>query len=338
MTIRKLLAFSLLASSLFPISAVAQCKDQVCQDLQSILYNSITDFRGYREKLVAAPGLSIGGEKIPCKNGAWANDVSMYACSGEVSSYLAEAWYTKTLSALGVLQPTWYFRINSQPGGHLVDGGPPDCVVDATGGPYAGDCPFHLQLAKLNNGTSKIYLCMTSLSSPYLSAAPPTSQAQPGVPIVDNSYDKMCQSLKAVLEARLPALSVIRLTIGNSGGEASNHTQKLPGASECVVQPATSPRTDEVSTEYVCYWPETSASDADARYRDLVSRLQVLVPSNWPSRQKDAFEELSGQKVGAWVATAPGGKQQISVYVSGSSVGLHIETWGNPLTAQIPRR
>ncbi len=337
MTIKKLFAFFLFGFSFFPISAMAQCRDSLCQNLQNILYASVTDFRAYRENLTPPPNLSAEGTTIPCHTTEWTNDVAMYLCAAEVPASFAQIWYETTLSSLGVLRPAWYFRIDSPATGHVVDGGPPGCEVSPTDGPYLGNCPFHLEVAKKNDGTAKIYLWVNSLSSPYLAAAPPASQSNSEVPIVGNACDKMCEGLKQALETHLHAFSVIRASGGNSSDGPANVAGKLPGASECLVQPATNPHSSELGTQYVCYWPETSASDADARFRDLVSRLQVLVPANWSTRQEDQMDKLSGAKLGAWVASAPGDRQEIAVYASDDSVGFHIKAWTSSLTAQIPR-
>jgi hypothetical protein len=36
----------------------------------------------------------------------------------------------------------------------------------------------------------------------------------------------------------------------------------------------------------VCYWEEASSSAAEYRFRDLVARLQILVPSDWSSHEE----------------------------------------------------
>jgi len=62
-------AFSLFCffSLFLPFSAVAQCKDQLCQNLQSILDAAVTDFREYRANRVALPDVSISGAKVLAK-------------------------------------------------------------------------------------------------------------------------------------------------------------------------------------------------------------------------------------------------------------------------------
>jgi hypothetical protein len=137
--------------------------------------------------------------------------------------------------------------------------------------------------------------------------------------------DDLCQSLKRAFEARASAFEDLR-TVKTSGA-VSDATIKLAGAAQCAVNRTSKSRSNEAGTQYLCYWTETSASDADRRFRDLVSRLQVLVPSTWAIRQEDQSEELTGIKVTAWLATAPGAKQEVAVYLSSQSVGLHILSW-----------
>jgi hypothetical protein len=83
----------------------------------------------------------------------------------------------------------------------------------------------------------------------------------------------------------------------------------------------------ESGTQFVCYWQEASASAAEARFRDLVSRFQVLVPSNWPTRQENELDEPTGANLTAWQAVEPGNKHDVRVYLSGDSIGLHITAW-----------
>jgi hypothetical protein len=107
----------------------------------------------------------------------------------------------------------------------------------------------------------------------------------------------------------------------------SEATVKLAGATECAVSTISKAPSNELGTQYVCYWQETSASAADTRFRDLGARLQILAPSNWVVRQDDQAEELTGAKVKAWCAAAPDNKQEMCIYNSGESVGLHLKTW-----------
>ena len=79
----------------------------------------------------------------------------------------------------------------------------------------------------------------------------------------------------------------------------------------------------------MCYWRETSGSAAEKRFRDLVSRLQVLIPSNWSTHQDTEMDDFIGADMTAWHAVEPGGKHDVRVYVSTESVGLHITAWNS---------
>jgi hypothetical protein len=309
-----------------PASAHPQCKDQLCQNLQNILAGAVTDFREYRANRIAAPDVSITGAKVPCQMTAWANNVPMLICYAQIPYQSAESWYTSALQSLRTLQPAWHFKIDSPVSDHFVDAGPPDCSVPETEGPYLGLCPLHLQATKQNDGTAKVYLWMSSLSSPYLGNRPPgpPTKTVPVAASVVNGCDELCQGLKKVFEARLGAFEDLRGAKTN--GATSDATVKLAGAEQCAINPTT-PRSNEAGTQYVCYWTEASAAAGDARFRDLVSRLQILLPSTWAIRQEDQAEELTGLKVTAWLATNSDTKQEVSLYLSSQSVGLHIKSW-----------
>ena len=332
-------AFSLLClvNLLLPFSARAQCKDQLCQNLQNILAAAVTDFREYRANRIAPPDVSISGAKIPCQMTAWANNVPMLICYAQIPDASAQSWYINSLQSFQTLEPAWHFKIDSPVTDHFVDAGPPDCAVPDTEGPYLGQCPLHLQVTKQNDGTTKIYLWVSSFSSPYLGHRPPDppkKNLQPPAP-VSNGCDDLCQGLKKAFEARVSSFENLRVAKTNSA--SSDATVQLVGATQCAVNATTRPRSNDAGaqyagaqyagTQYVCYWTEDSTSAADARFRDLTSRLQILVPSTWAIRQEDQSEELTGIKVTAWVASAPDGKQQVSLYLSGQSVGLHIGSW-----------
>jgi hypothetical protein len=326
MKMKTLRAFALLCSVLLPIPALAQCKEQLCQNLQSILDAAVTDFREYRANRIAAPDVSVIGAKVPCQMTAWANNVPMVICYAQIPYQSAESWYINALQSLRILQPSWHFKIDSPVADHFVDGGPLDCAVPDTEGPYLGHCPLHLQTTKQNDGTVKLYLWMSSLSSPYLVNRPPGPRSKAAAPVpVSGGCDELCQGLKKAFEARSSAFAEIRSAKTSSG--SSDPALKLPGASECVVNAAPKTRPTELGMQYVCYWQEPSAASADARFRDLVSRFQILAPSNWSIRQEDESEELTGAKVKAWCAVAADNKQELCTYISGESVGLHIKSW-----------
>ena len=189
-------------------------------------------------------------------------------------------------------------------------------------GQLLGQCPLHLQVQKQEDGTAKVYLWMNSLSSPYLlkHASAPASKTVPQSAV---GCDDLCQSLKRALEARVNAFEDVR-TAESDGGTAGP-TVTLRGAKKCIVKEAAQP--NQIGTQFVCYWRETSGSAAEKRFRDLVSRLQVLIPSNWSTHQETETDDFTGSDMTAWHAVEPGGEHDVRVYVSAESVGLHITAW-----------
>lgn len=311
-----------------PSPAIAQCNDQPCRNLQIILDAALFDFRGYRLNNEVGPDVSNEGATVPCQPSTWANNVPMYICYAQIPLAGAQRWYARTLQSLQILNPKWHFQINSPGEDHYVDAGPVDCEITPNDGPYVGQCPLHLQVAKQSDGTAKIYFIMNSLSSPYLlkhAPGPPSKSVAPAAPAVTGGCDDFCQSLKKAFEARTNAFEDLRAV--KSKEVATAATVKLGGAKECSIKSASVSRSNRVGTEFVCYWRETSASAADTRFRDLVSRLHILIPSNWSTHQGNEVDESAGADMTAWSAVAPGGKFDVRVYFSAESVGLHITVW-----------
>ncbi len=137
--------------------------------------------------------------------------------------------------------------------------------------------------------------------------------------------DDFCQNLKKAFTARLNSFDDIRT--GQTNGETSDPTVKLEGAKDCIVKKAARLPSNEVGTEFVCHWLDTSGQAAETRFRDLISRVQALLPSDWTTRQENASDEDTGAKITKWYAIEPGGKHDVRIYVSGDAVGLHITTW-----------
>jgi hypothetical protein len=314
-------AISGLFLGLLPIPALAQCNDQPCQNLQNILDAAVIDFREYRANKTAGPDVSIEGTKVPCQMSTWANNVPMYICYAQVQFAESQKWYARTLQALQSLNPTWHFQITSPGEDHYVDAGPPDCYVPPNEGPYVGQCPLHVQAAKQSDGTAKLYLWINSLSSPYLLKRPPAPPPKTVPLTIGGGCDDFCQSLKKAFEARANAFADIRTFKSDGTAEA---TIMLGGAKECTVNGTLGPHSDRRGTQFVCYWRETSGSAAQTKFRDLVSRLQVLIPSNWSTHQENELDDPTGEDITAWYGVEPGGKHDVRVYVSGESVGLHI--------------
>lgn len=316
---------------LFPVRAQTQCNDQQCRNLQAIFDEAVIDFRGYRaNKTAPGPDVSIEGTAVPCQMSLWANNVPMYICYAKVPNADSQKWYAKTLQALQILNPTWQFQISSSGEDHYVDAGPPNCEIPPNDGPHRGQCPLHLQTMKQSDGTAKLYLWMNSISSPYLLKPPPpppskavSSAVNPAAaPTTTAGCDEFCQNLKKAFEARVEAFAGIRAAKGNDG--TSEATLKLAGAKQCSVKEAAGAQTSGLGTQFVCYWRENSDSAAETRFRDLISRLEILIPSNWSTHQENELDDSTGAQITAWYAVEPDGKHDVRVYVSAESVGLHV--------------
>jgi len=314
--------------ALLPIPASAQCKDQLCSSVQNILEAAEIDFRGYKSHTSTPPDVSTENTKVPCQMTTWANNVPMCICYAQVPFANGAGWFARIMDALKSLNPSWHFAVNSPGVDRYVDAGPPDCEITPTEGPYVGQCPLHLQVAKQSDGTAKLFLEMNSLSSPFLMQhiSPSPSKPDPSAPsAVVGGCDDFCQSLKRAFEARTSGFEDIQTANSNAGNSESK--LKLGGAKECRVSAVKVPPSVDSGTQFVCYWQEASASAAEARFRDLVSRLQVLVPSNWSTSQENELDEPTGANLTAWHAIEPGNKHDVRVYLSGGSVGLHITAW-----------
>ena len=194
---------------LFPAFARAQCKDQLCFNLQNILDSASIDFRGYTAHTVPLPDLSTESTKVPCSTSTWANNVPMLICYAQVPLGNATNWYARAMDALKLLSPSWHVNIKTPGENRYIDAGPPDCEPTPTEGPYIGQCPLHLEVSKQPDGSAKIYFIVNSLSSPYLyhhtllspTPAKPVQSAPVGVSVGASGCDEFCQALKTVFEA-----------------------------------------------------------------------------------------------------------------------------------------
>ena len=343
--------FALAFFLLFPRPSSAQCSDQLCQNVQKILDEAVTDFREFRNSNSDGPNVSIDRTNVPCQMSLWANNVPMYICYAKVPSADSQKWYARTLRTLQGLNPSWHFQVNSSGEDHYVDGGPPDCEVPPNDGPHRGQCPVHLQTMKQGDGTTKLYLWVNSYSSPYLlkaapapppapatsapaaaapasspassTAAPPPASAASAASVAPASgCDDFCQNLKKVFEARNGAFATIRTNKTNE--PAGDVTIKLAGATQCAVNSASATQSSAPGSQFVCYWREPSASAAESRFRDMVSRLQIVVPSNWSIRRDIELDDSTGADLSIWFASEPGGKPAVRVYLLADAVGLHI--------------
>jgi len=256
----------------------------------------------------------------------------MYMCYAQVSQQDGQNAYSNILDALKRLKPAWRFQVTSPDGDHFVRAGPPESENPPNDGPYIGDCPLQLQIVKQTDGTVRLHFWMDSLSSPYLVKHPPSApktvpktvpNVVPQVPA--NGCDDFCLNFKMAFTARLNSFADIHAAKTNS--EIADAIVKLEGAKECIIKGAARPTSNEAGTEFVCHWAETSGPAAETRFRDLVSRIQGLLPSDWTTRQETESDEDTGAKITKWFAIEAGGKHDVRIYVSGDAVGLHITAW-----------
>jgi hypothetical protein len=318
---------------LFPATAQPQCNDQQCRNLLAILDEAVIDFKGYQANRTSGPDVSIEGTVVPCQVSLWANNVPMYICYAKVPNADSQKWYARTLQVLQGLNPKWQFQISSTGEDHYVDAGPPNCEIPPNDGPHLGQCPLHLQTMKQSDGTSKLYLWMNSISSPYLLKPPPpppskaiSSAVNPApAPSTAAGCDDFCQNLKKAFEARVGLFADIRPAKGNDG--TTEVTVRLAGAKQCNIKEVQRSQSSGLGTQFVCYWRENSDSAAETRFRDLISRLEILIPSNWSAHQENELDDSTGAEITAWYAIEPGGKHDVRVYVSVESVGLHVTAW-----------
>lgn len=177
-------------------------------------------------------------------------------------------------------------------------------------------------------------------------ASPPAARESK----VDAVCDELCQGLKKVLDDRRTAFKLVHGGGGakiNSNAGSSAATMRLFGSSNCSVNSLPSPevlytapnQVSEVNLrpagsrsvgsspalQYVCYWPENSAATAEKQFRELVSVLQTLVPANWWVHEQSQTDELSGAKMTVWSVQDTTKKPVVRLYLSGESVGLHVD-------------
>jgi hypothetical protein len=314
---RKHACFFLGLFLLLPACARGQCKDPLCSNIQSILDAAAIDFRGYTAHTVPLPDVSADSAKIPCAMSKWANNVPMLICYAQVPQGAAAPWYARTMDALKLLSPSWQFNIKPSGDSRYVDAGPPGCEPTPTEGPYIGQCPLHLEFSTQPDGSAKTYFIVNSFTSPYLlhhiapSPGPAKAEHPAASGVSPSGCDEFCQDLKKAFEAR-------------NNNFAGAPPSSLPGAKDCLIRKNSA---SDAGAKFVCYWQEVSASAGEGRFRDLVARLQVLVPSDWSSHQENELDEQTGAPLIAWHADDPGAKQGVRVYLSGNAVALHITAW-----------
>ena len=308
----------------------AQCTDEPCKNLQSVFNSAIIDFREYREARSSVPDLSTSLAKVTCQISLWANNVKMYVCYAQTPLAAGDSWFRTTVDNAKRLQSSWAFKVNTNGDNRYADAGPENCEVTPTEGPYLGQCPFHVQMVRQPEGAANLYLWINSFSSPYLlhhTQSPKVARSPASAPTCDD----FCQSFKKAFAARENRFA--DLGASKSGEEVpADASIAFPGARRCALTevtrfPSGDPKLSDEGIRFACFWQEPSATAAETRFRDLISRIQSLIPSEWSARQMEESDDVTGANVTAWLAVEPGARHDVRLYLSGISVALHITTW-----------
>src|SRR5262249_24292737 len=264
---------------------VGQNADLSSRKLQSIFDSAMIDFRDYRSAGGAVPDLSTGLAKVTCQMNTWANNVPMYVCYAQTALAGGDSWFRSIIDGAKTLQAGWTFKVTANGDNRYADGGPENCEVTPTEGPYIGQCPFHAQMVRQADGSASLYLWINSFSSPYLYHHPPS--AKPVRKKEAPDCDDFCQNFKKVLAARTNSFA--ELGAPPSGEEVSSDASvTFSGARKCTITQTSRPTAGGDSaapsqgTRFSCYWQEESATAAENRFADLVARVQTLIPTEWP--------------------------------------------------------
>lgn len=312
-----------------PLTASAQCADQNCKNLQTVFDSAMIDFREYRSAPSSVPNLSTTLTKVTCQMNTWANNVPMYVCYAQVPLAAGDSWFRVTLDNAKRLQSSWTFKVDARGDNRYADAGPENCEITPTEGPYIGQCPFHAQMVRQSDGSAQLYLWINSYSSPYLLHHAPMPPKP--APVAASACDDFCQNFKKAFEGRLNAFAALGATPAGEG-VAPEASVTFPGARRCSITRTARAveddpnRTDE-GTRFACFWQESSASAAETRFRDLVSRVRPLIPLEWPAQQREESDDVTGAGVTVWLAVEPSSTHQVSLHFSGVSVALHITAW-----------
>lgn len=168
----------------------------------------------------------------------------------------------------------------------------------------------------------------------------------------DAICDELCQELKKVLDDRKTAFKLVNSAAANQSPRTADPAPtaiKLTGSSYCSVNSVPSvpmryapssevpqakvrsvttketPIVAATGAQYVCYWPGNSAAAAERQFRGLISLLQTIIPSYWLAQEQSQTDELSGAKVTVWSVHDSAQKPVVRLYLSGESVGLHVD-------------
>jgi hypothetical protein len=333
-TLKKLPLQLLVAASIafFAGNVLAQRADKLSQNLEAVLASAQIDFREYRKNPAAVPSLSTDLTSVTCQMNTWANNVPMYVCYGQFPLAGGDTWFRATLETFKRLQPGWPVKMNASNDDRHADAGPENCEPTPNEGPYLGQCPMHMQMVKQPDGTTKLYLWINSLSSPYLmhhAAAPQKIAARASNA---SGCDEFCESFQKVFAARTDSFAALRAATFGDGADSST-SLRFPGAKKCTFstaarQPAVDSGAKDLGTRFVCYWTESSSTAAENRFRALVSKVQPLLPSDWPAQEHMDPDNATGNPIRTWSAAEPGtAVHDVRLFLSGNAVSLQINVW-----------
>ena len=321
---------------IFADNAFAQRADKLSQNLQDVLASAQIDYRGYRANPAAVPNLSTNLTTVTCQMNTWANNVPMYVCYGQVPLAGGDVWFRATLDSMKRLQPAWQVKLNASNDDRYVDAGPEGCEPTPNEGPYIGQCPVHMQMVKQPDGTTKLYLWINSFSSPYLMHHAPAAPKTAAHTTTGSACDDFCQSFTKVFAARTDSFAALRAAASSDDVDSTTGLQ-FPGANKCAFRPAVrpssnDPATKDPGTRFVCYWTESSTTAAENRFRTLISRVQPLLPPDWPTHEQTDSDEATGNPVTIWSATEYTiATHDVRLYLSGTAISLQVNTW-TPIT------
>ena len=331
--VRKLSMLLLFACAFPATRTTAQCTDAPCKNLQSAFNSAMIDFRDYRDAPASVPNLSTSLAKVTCQMNLWANNVKMYVCYAQVPLAAGDSWFRITVDNAKRLQANWTFKVDTNSDNRYADAGPENCEVTATEGPYIGQCPLHVQMVRQPDGAANLYLWINSYSSPYLLHHVQGSKVAHHAGSAP-ACDDFCQNFKKAFAARENRFA--DLGMAKSGEEVpAEASVAFLGARKCAMtvvsrSPSGDPKLSDEGVRFACFWQESSATAADTRFRDLVSRVQPLIPPEWPAHQQEQSDDVTGANVTSWLAVEPGAQHDVRLYLSGTSVALHITSWLPP--------
>ena len=327
-----LLFFVAASIFLFASNVFAQQTDKLSQNLQDVLASAQIDFREYRKNPATVRSLSTELTSVTCQMNTWSNNIPMYVCYGQVPLAGGDLWFRATLDALKRLQPAWPVKMNASNDDRYLDAGPENCEPTPNEGPYLGQCPMHMQMVKQPDGTTKLYLWINSFSSPYLMHHAPAPQKIAARAANTSGCDEFCQSFQKVFAARTDSFAALRAAAFGDGADSSTSLQ-FPGAKKCMFtsaarQPSSDSAGKDPGTRFVCYWTESSGTAAETRFRTLVSRVQPLLPPDWPAQEQTDSDNATGNPVTIWSATEPNtANHDVRVFLSGNAVSLQVNAW-----------